>query len=132
MEKEAQEPKYNYIVNQSISSLNVFKRLRALANKLVVFEDLEVEPYDKFSIGFQADYWFIKYHLFRDGRMDLDNDFEFFFDEEDVNIVWLKITDEETFILSCRDGIWFIDFFYLDNKIFDFFKNMISEVKVND
>jgi len=43
------------------------------------------------------------------------------FKEPRLNIIWFNITDEESFILECKDGDWHVSFLNTKGKIYTFF-----------
>jgi hypothetical protein len=72
-------------------------------------EDLEIEPFKKFSPEFSSEYWFLKYNLIKDGKYLIDDNFSSLFKEIDINIIWMTLSDLENFNLKCIDGTWFLE-----------------------
>jgi len=120
MEKEV--PEFKFQIKDAFNNLCFLKELRNLSKEVVLYGDLEIEPFTELSLAFQAEYWYIKYHLLEDKKVDLNNEFISFFDETDINIIWLYATDKKTFNLECKDGKWYIGFYSMNNKISNFFQ----------
>ncbi|ATP58015.1 hypothetical protein CPT03_16855 [Pedobacter ginsengisoli] len=108
MENAVKASKYK-IINE-LKSLDFIKDILLIEPKVRLCGELEIEPYVEFSVNFQADYWYIKYLLLRDQYVDLTNEFESLFSEPDLNIIWLRLTDGNTFVLEFNDGQPFLSF----------------------
>lgn len=123
MEKEVKTTKTK--VNLQVSSLEFLRFLNEF--KLFLLEDLEIEPFTKFSSEFGQEYWYAKYHILRDGEIFLDYDeFLFLLNEKSLNIITLNITDKINFSLKCVDGDWFFEEFEGSNlPIINTIKNII-------
>lgn len=88
-----------------MENLKFVKELRPF-NVYFIY-DLEIDPFANFSTEFSAEYWYLKYHLLRDGKIMLDKDFYQIFLEDSLNIIFFKITDLVNFSVECTDGEWY-------------------------
>ena len=114
-----------YLINQEINSLNFLKVLENKFDLLLVGE-FEVEPFTKWSTEFAANYWFLKYELLNEKEIKLnvtENEFEDFYAEKNLNIIWLTATDKKNFKLKCVDGSWQVEIL---NSTFDRIDEVIS------
>lgn len=71
--------------------------------------EIEIEPFEKFSLGFSSEYWYLQYHLLKDKKISIDENFDFLFRENKINIIYLSISDLNSFNIKCNDGNWYID-----------------------
>lgn len=69
-----------------------------------------------------AEIQYIKYLLLRDQYVDLKNEFESLFSESDLNIIWLRLTDGNTFVLEFKDGQPFVSFLKENSSIKNYFE----------
>ncbi|MDN3588092.1 hypothetical protein QWY86_15520 [Pedobacter aquatilis] len=120
MENAVKASKYK-IINE-LKSLDFIKNILLIEPKVRLCGELEIEPYVEFSVNFQADYWYIKYLLLRDQYVDLTNEFESLFSEPDLNIIWLRLTDGNTFVLEFNDGQPFVSFLKENTSIKNYFE----------
>lgn len=98
-------------VIKEINSLSFLKVLGSKFN-LYVIGEFEIEPFTKWSTEFASEYWFLKYNLLKNGEVKLkfsEDDFEFLCLENNLNIIWLTVTDHRNFILKCVDGNWRVE-----------------------
>ena len=128
MEEEVEVGKL-YQLNSKIENLHFIKEI-ILSCDLYLIEELDIDPFDTFSVDFSNEYWYLKYHLLRDKKVLLTIEDSILFDEENINIVFFKITDLKSFIIECNDGNWYFKINKLDTntlKIFDTLKvNIIN------
>jgi len=126
MEKEHHSQVVKYSITAYIGNLALLNELLKITKQLLISNDLEIEPFTEFSLPFQAEYWYLKYLLLRDGKLKLElEDFKSLYEERNINIIWLNVTDEKNFVLECKDGNWFVSFIGLNKRItslFDQFK----------
>jgi hypothetical protein len=120
MENAVKGSKYK-IINE-LKSLAFIRDILLIEPKVRLYGELEIEPYVEFSVNFQADYWYIKYLLLRDQYVDLTNEFESLFSEPDLNIIWLRLTDGNTFVLEFNDGQPFVSFLKENTSIKKYFE----------
>lgn len=88
------------------------RSLLPLVKTLKVFflDDLEIDPYKRFSYEFSSSYWYIKYMLTQYETVPIDEEKFIIFDTEEINVEWLTITDLMTFKIKCQDGDhWFLE-----------------------
>lgn len=125
--KEGQsKQKTNVKFNHSIMGFEVVSKLFGIHNSLTFYGELEVEPYSKFSIEFQAEYWYVKYSLLSEGSIQLQfENFQNLFQEREINVIWFNITDKETFSLNCKDGDWYLSFSKLNESVENAVKQFI-------
>ncbi|MEZ2339328.1 hypothetical protein AB6735_27025 [Mucilaginibacter sp. RCC_168] len=107
------EQEINFIkfkITNEIHDLTFLKRLKCEAKRTKLIKELEIEPFTNFSLRFQAEYWYIKYMLLLNKVLYLnDEEFESLYTEDSLNIIWLSVTDDESFTLNCIDGIWYLN-----------------------
>jgi|GEM_PF-3471407 len=115
MKEEALSLK-SYKIEQEIKSLNFLTPFIELFDTYI-YGDLEIDPFSKFTTEFQSNYWYIQYHLLKDKKVYVDDTLQSFFKEENINIIWFQITDENTFKIRCVDGIWFVEVLKLTNQL---------------
>lgn len=126
MEKEVLGLK-TYKIDQEIISLNFLTPIIELFNTHI-YGDLEIDPFNEFTIEFQSNYWYLQYYLLKDKKVYVDDSLQSFFKEENINIIWFQITDEDTFKIKCIDGTWFIEILKLDIQ----FDNVISSFNLKE
>lgn len=100
-----------YSINKDFNSLNFLENL-ALEFDLYFIGDFEVEPFTKWSTEFASEYWYLKYQLLKICEVKIkseDSDFKFLFQEFNLNIIWLTVTDKKNFELKCVDGSWKVE-----------------------
>ena len=126
MEKEQPMHMVKYSIADHIENLALLHELLKISKQILIFDDLKLEPFIEFSLPFQAEYWYLKYHQLRDRQVKLElGEFKWLFEEENVNVIWLSARDGKNFILECKDGNWFVSLIGLDKSItslFDKFK----------
>jgi len=123
MEEEVEVGKL-YQLNSKIENLHFIKEI-ILSCELYLIEELDIDPFDTFSVDFSSEYWYLKYHLLRDKKVLLTIEDSILFDEENINVIFFKITDLKSFIIECIDGNWYFKINKLDTntlKIFDTLK----------
>jgi len=107
-----------YKIVNSINNLSLLKEI------ITLFGEFEIEPFKEFSLAFQAEYWYLKYHLLQDNAVQLEmGEFSSVYEEQGLNVIWLSVKDNESFILECRDGGWFISFLKPNENINAIFAN---------
>jgi len=121
MVREALVLPNKYAIKKSIQSLAFLSDIIKPERGIVIFGDLEIEPFVKFSTAFQAEYWYLKYQLTKAGKVKLDDNYDTLFSEKEINIIWFNITDEKYFLLECKDGDWFVNFLNLTNEFYILF-----------
>ncbi|NHM03732.1 hypothetical protein [Flavobacterium celericrescens] len=97
-----------FSINKDFNSLNFLENL-AKKFDLYLIGDFEVEPFTKWSMEFASEYWYLNYHLLKKGEVRLgnqDSELKFLFQESNLNIIWLTVTDKKNFELKCVDGSW--------------------------
>ena len=95
-------------IDIDVNSLLFIKRLKDVCDLYFVGE-LEIEPYTVWTDRFATVYWYTKYHLLRDSQFDLTSkleDLDGLLDEQNLNIIWLTLTDKINFTLKVTDGNW--------------------------
>jgi len=109
MYENSQPESTKYKILGTINDLSIIERFLGIYNTAILYNNLEIEPYKEFSTAFQADYWYIKYYLLKDGNLDL-SEFELsaFYREKYLNIIWLSVKVKDNSIIECKDGVWFI------------------------
>jgi len=123
MEQEINSIRFK--ITNKIHDLTFLKRLKSEVKKLKLIKELEIEPFTVFSLPFQSEYWYIKYTLLKTKCLYLNKEeFESFYTEESLNIIWLSVTDEESFILDCIDGTWYLTIVESAIITNDYFKNL--------
>jgi len=107
-----QEVKIKQIIRLNIleHSLMFLSKLLDL-NSTYFTEDIEIEPFDKFSPEFSSEYWFLKYNLLKEGKYIIESNFNYLFKENNINNIWITLSDLENYKLTCKDGTWYIEFF---------------------
>ena len=116
-----------YRINEEFDNLNFLKQI-VKEFKTYLIGDLEIEPYIKFSTKFSSVYWYSCYHLLRDKKLVVDEENFDLFNENEINVIWFSITDNENFVIKCSDGIWYLEILK-SNSLFD---DMISNIKVTE
>ncbi|WP_131539594.1 hypothetical protein [Pedobacter nototheniae] len=101
---------FKYRIINEIKSLSFIEDILKIEPKIQMCGELEIEPYIEFSVNFQSDYWYIKYLLLKDQLVNLNDEFKYFYNEPDLNIIWASFTDGKTFLLEFKDGQPFISF----------------------
>jgi len=112
---------YEYEIKRAIHSLEFLIDLINLGTDIIILEEFEIEHFVEFSIGFQAEYWYLKYQLIKNEKIRLSNEYQALLNEKGINIIWLNLTDEKSFLLKCIDGSWRISFATQANKVYNFF-----------
>ena len=89
-----------------------------------IYGDLEIEPFRKFSLKYSSVYWFTKYQLTQNKFVPIDEENQILFETEKINPIWLNLTDQKSFEISCHDGdIWILQKLgvneYLDNLLLE-------------
>ncbi|WP_372472552.1 hypothetical protein AB4865_06970 [Capnocytophaga sp. ARDL2] len=123
MEEEVQVGKL-YVLNNKNENLHFIKEINFSCD-LYLIEELDIEPFDTFSVDFSSEYWYLKYHLLRDKKVLLNIEDSILFDEENINVIFFKATDLKSFVIECNDGNWYFRINKLDInalKIFDILK----------
>ena len=120
MENAAKGSKYK-IINE-LKNLAFIRDILQIESEIQLYGELEIEPYEEFSVSFQADYWYVKYLLLKDQHIYLTTEFESLFSEPNLNIIWLMLTDGKTFVLEFNDGQPIISFLKDNTLIQDYFK----------
>ena len=54
---------FNYKLVQPVYNLSIIKEFFKISKDIVIYGELEIEPFTGFSLAFQAEYWYLKYHL---------------------------------------------------------------------
>jgi len=119
MEKEHHNNQLSrYRLLESIDDLSLVRAFIDASNWVVIYGELEIEPFVEFSLPFQAQYWYLKYMLLKVGQVDLDSDEQkALYNEQGLNVIWLSIRNQCNTIIECRDGIWFVSIFDEDDII---------------
>lgn len=116
---------FKFKITNKIHDLAFLKRLKIGAKKIKLTKELEIEPFTNFSLPFQSEYWYIKYMLLKNKSLCLnEGDFESFYTEDSLNIIWLSVTDEESFNLDCTDGTWYLNIAEDAITTNEYFKNL--------
>ena len=98
-------------LNWSVGSLRFPKYLFEVFNDIDLYGEFEIEPYKEFSLAFQAEYWYLKYRVLKEGSINLNKEeFSQLYKETDINIIWLSVKDKNNFVLECKDGDWALTF----------------------
>ena len=99
-----------------------------ISDSVMIYNEFEIEPFTKFSLAFQAEYWYLKYRLLKDGIIKLnDEEFNALYNEKNINIIWLSLKVQNDLTIECRDGEWVLRFF----KLSDSLKSLIQQFKLN-
>ena len=114
-------------ITSELKSLAFIRNILKIEQKIKLYGEFDIEPYRKFSVNFQAEYWYIKYLLLRDQFVNLTDDFDYLFAEQDLNIIWLRLTDNDTFELEFIDGQPFVSFLKEKSLMKDYFKSLILD-----
>lgn len=118
-------------VQMGISRLKIFDNNLSFLNdildlsKAYFVNDLEIEPFDKFSLGFSSEYWFLQYQLLKEKQYLIDDNFNFLFIENNINITSINISDLSNYNLKCVDGTWYIEIL----KLGDVTNNIVMNLK---
>lgn len=126
MEKEVEAGKI-YSLEINIDSLNFIKSIIEGNNSYLVGE-LEIDPFNKFSLEFSSEYWYLKYHLLRDGKILLDEDDFSLFEEYNINVIFFELSDFNSFLIKCNDGKWYLEINKLNEvsvKVYEKLKDKI-------
>lgn len=126
MGEEVQEGKL-YSLSSKDNDLHFLKDI-VQKSDLYLLEELEIEPFVKFSLDFSAEYWYLKYHLLRDKRVLVSLEDSVLFDEKDLNVIFFKLSDLKSFIIECIDGKWYFKIVTLSNIS----EEVFNILKVND
>ena len=114
--------KNKYKILESFDNLSIISTIISLKGSIKIYNEFEVEPYEYFSVEFQAEYWYLKYQILKNNYFVISKDeFSSLFIEKNLNIIWMSVTDDEGFILECRDGGWYLSV-EKDNILFSVFK----------
>lgn len=109
MEEGQSKTVTKFKINDVFDNLSIINDVLSVVESIKIYKELEIEPFKNFSVGFQAEYWYLKYQILRNGYLEIvKDDFEYIFCEQHLNIIWLSVTDDNGFILECRDGMWFL------------------------
>jgi hypothetical protein len=103
-----------------------------LINKSEIIEilaELDIEPFEKFQSEFGCNYWYFKYHLLKDGmieisKQEINNEYNIFFNGEDLNFISIQILDKENYRIKCIDGIFYIDIY--NQNLLPIIKNILK------
>lgn|SRR5690606_310973 len=104
MEEEVTEDKL-YSFKRTIDNLG-FIKVFVEKYELYLIEELDIDPFTTFTLEFSLEYWYLKYHLLRDKKILLTKDDLILFEETNMNIVFFKLSDLNSFIIECNDGKW--------------------------
>lgn len=108
-----------YKVIDQIDDLSLVKQLVEISNNVIIYGELEIEPFEEFSIPFQAEYWYLKYSLLKHGSVMLDSNQQLaMYDEKNLNTIWLSVRNDNGALIDCKDGNWLISFPSIHNEIF--------------
>ncbi len=112
-----------------IKNINSLKFLKPILENYEVHieEPLEIEPFKKWSVEFAASYWYAKYMLTIENAVILDKECKEFVKEENLNFIWLTISDTENFKLECRDGDFKLELYSDDDKLKSIFAQIIED-----
>jgi hypothetical protein len=95
-----------------------------------VYGELEIEPFEKFSFEFSSAYWYTKYMLTQNAKVPIDEDNIILFETENINPIWLNLTDGLTFRIQCFDGnMSTLEKFGLNEELEKLMKNEKIELK---
>ncbi len=97
-----------YKINEEFYNLNFLKKI-VIEFETYLIGEIEIEPFNKFSLEFSSAYWYSCYHLLRDKMLIVDKEIFHLFNEDKINIIWFSITDNENFVIKCLDGEWFLE-----------------------
>lgn len=87
--------------------------------ELYLIEELDIDPFTTFSVEFSSEYWYLKYHLLRDRKVLLTEEDLILFEETNINIVFFKLSDLNSFTIECNDGRWYFKLNKLHKKSID-------------
>ena len=109
-----------------IKTDNNLKFLKNILDKEDIYlaNDLEIDPFDKFSSEFSAQYWYIMYHLCRDKKILIDDETNTLFEEDNLNIITFTITDFKKFSIECIDGDWRFKILEMSQTSDDIYKKL--------
>lgn len=118
-----------------IETIQIRKEINSLANfkslptefECFLKDDLEIEPFTKWSTNFAAVYWYAKYMVTVNEYADLEEEIEDFFDEKDLNFIWLTMTDFSNYALKCMDGKWELEIYSNDENVREILKAIIQD-----
>lgn len=102
-----------YKILDVIEGFTLLQEFTKHSDQVVLYGELDIEPFEEFSIEFQAEYWYIKYMLLRDGKFNMEKDNykeRAFWKEKKLNVIWLSVKNNDNVIVECNDGEWFINF----------------------
>ncbi|MHA4895355.1 hypothetical protein ACXZ1K_11420 [Pedobacter sp. PWIIR3] len=107
MSEEPNNSQFNEIeIVGTINDLHFLKQFVEHSNSVSLYGEFEIEPFTVFSIEFQAAYWYLKYLVLKNQVVRLDYDTYAFYDENNLNVIWLSVKNEHNSIIECRDGNW--------------------------
>lgn len=93
----------------SVRDLSLVKKFIENSNKVTLYGELEIEPFTEFSLPFQAQYWYLKFMLLQNGKLDIvSNEHRALYEETNLNIIWLSVRNHSKTIIECKDGEWIV------------------------
>src|SRR5690606_42163141 len=101
MEEEVTEDKL-YSFKRTIDNLG-FIKVFVEKYELYLIEELDIDPFTTFTLEFSLEYWYLKYHLLRDKKILLTKDDLILFEETNMNIVFFKLSDLNSFIIRSEE-----------------------------
>ena len=109
-----------YKILKPVKNLFFFKAFFDLSERIKLFGEFEITPYEKFSSDFGSIYWYLQYMLLKNGVLEMEkneinDEYLTFFSETEINFEWLYLKDEGNYMISCIDGDWILEIY--NNKI---------------
>jgi len=110
MENEQDNKIYKYKVDSQIENLRCLSYLNGISSVMTVLNDIEIEPFKKFSVAFQAEYWYLKYNLVKFGGVLLRiEDYPALLNEQGLNVISFKIVNNLNVEIIFIDGDCYIN-----------------------
>lgn len=105
-----------YRINNDIHTLASLKPIWSISNSILITGNLEIEPFNLFSLEFSSIYWYLNYHILKDNEISINKDeirdtYKNFFTEPDLNFISLQFYDKSNYKLYCNDGTFYIETF---------------------
>jgi len=105
-----------YRISDTVYSLDYFKSILSLSDSVEILNNLEIEPFDKFSVEFSSVYWYFQYQILKNKKIEIYKDeivgeYKSFFTENKLNFIFIEILDSQNYRITCIDGKFYIDIY---------------------